>query len=315
VIQAAAAAIPSLIGGSADLGPSNSTDVKKGGDVAPDGLRAGAPITFAGRTLHFGVREHAMGAIANGLALYGAWIPYGGTFLIFSDYMRPAIRLAALSGLRAIYVFTHDSLFLGEDGPTHQPIEQLASLRLIPNLEVWRPADGLETAVAWSEALRRDKAPTALALTRQKVAALERRAEFDRADIRRGGYVVADPAARGRKAHVTLVATGSEVGLAQAAAGLLEGRGVPALVVSMPCVERFEQQPPAYRSAVLPEGVPTVVLEAARTDLWCATVGRDALRIGMTRFGASAPAEALAEEFGFTPAAVADRVAGWLRRA
>lgn len=312
MIQVAAAAVPSLIGGSADLSPSNVTDIKGGGDVAPEGLSPGAPITFAGRTLHFGVREHAMGSILNGLALYGCWIPYGGTFLIFSDYMRPPMRLASLSRLQAIYVFTHDSVFLGEDGPTHQPVEQLASIRLLPELEVWRPADGLETAVAWAEAIRRDKAPTALVLTRQKLAPLTRPASFDRSVIRRGGYVAAD--VTGRSAHVTLVASGSETPLAVDAAAILRERGILARVVSVPCVERFELQPPSYRDAVIPPGGTTVVIEAAKTDPWCSVVGREALRLGISRFGASAPAETLAEKFAFTPPAVADRVAGWLRR-
>jgi len=312
MIQIAASAVPSLIGGSADLSPSTVTDVKGGGDVAPQGLKPGAPIQFEGRTLHFGVREHAMGSILNGLSLYGPWIPFGATFLVFSDYMRPSIRLAALTGLRVIYVFTHDSIFLGEDGPTHQPVEHLAALRLIPELEVWRPADGLETAVAWAEAIRRDKAPTALVLTRQKLAPIPRVGAFERAMIRRGGYVVADTG--DRKPHVTLVASGSETPLAIAARALLGERGVPVRVVSMPCVERFERQPAEYREAVLPPGGKIAVIEAAKTDLWCATVGRDALRIGISRFGASAPGEVLAEEFAFTPPAVADRVSGWLTR-
>ena len=311
MIQVAAAAVPSLIGGSADLAPSNVTDVKGGGDVAPEGLRPGAPIAFEGRTLHFGVREHGMGSIANGLALYGAWIPYGGTFLVFSDYMRPAVRLAALTGLRSVYVFTHDSIFLGEDGPTHQPVEQLAALRLIPNLEVWRPADGPETAAAWGAALRRATGPTALVLTRQSLPPLERGEGADGSAILRGGYVVAE--ADGRKAHVVIAATGSEVALALAARALLAERGVPCRVVSIPCLERFGAQPESYRHAVLPPGARTVVVEAARTDLWAATAGSDALRLGVSRFGASAPAPILAEKFGFTPDAVADRITAWLR--
>jgi transketolase len=314
MIQVAAAAVPSLIGGSADLAPSNLTDVKAGGDVAPEGLREGAPIHFAGRNLHFGVREHAMGSIQNGLSLYGAWIPYGGTFLVFSDYMRPPIRLAALTGLQAIYVFTHDSIFLGEDGPTHQPIEQLPALRLIPDLEVWRPADGVETAVAWAAALRRRRAPTALILTRQGLPALGGEGgAAARPDAARGGYVLDE--AEGRKAHVVLIASGSEVALAREARALLAERGIPARVVSMPCVERFDAQPEGYRHAVLPPAARCVVIEAARTDGWGALAGRDALRIGMTRFGASAPAPVLAEQFGFTAPAVADRVGRWLRGA
>jgi len=311
MIQVAAAAVPSLIGGSADLGPSNATDVKGGGDVAPEGAGEDAPVTFSGRTLHFGVREHAMGSIANGLALYGAWIPYGGTFLVFSDYMRPAIRLAALSGLRSIYVFTHDSIFLGEDGPTHQPIEHLGALRLIPNLEVWRPADGRETAAAWAAALRRDHAPTALVLSRQALPALPRPAAGDADAVARGGYILAEPG--GGKARAVLVASGSEAALALEARDLLAERGIPVRVVSVPCVERFEAQPETYRHAVLPPEARAVVIEAARTDLWAAIVGPAALRLGISRFGASAPAKDLAEHLGFTAAHVADRVAAWLR--
>jgi transketolase len=311
VIQAAAEALPSFVGGSADLAPSTMTDIAKGGSVAPAGLKPGAPIDFAGRTLHFGVREHGMGAIVNGMALHGAFLPYGATFLIFSDYMRPAIRLAALTGLRAVFVFTHDSVFLGEDGPTHQPIEQLASLRLIPNLEVWRPADGPETAAAWAAALRRRQGPSALVLTRQKLHPLARAGGLDPEAILRGGYVLQEAA--GPRAHATLIASGSETPLAQDAAAILATRGIPARVVSMPCVERFQSQPEAYRRSVLPERARFVVIEAAQTDLWCALVGSDALRLGLNRFGASAPAEVIAEKLGFTPEAVARRISIWLR--
>jgi transketolase len=271
----------------------------------------GAAIEFAGRTLHFGVREHAMGAIVNGMALHGAFLPFGATFLIFSDYMRPAIRLAALTGLRSIFVFTHDSVFLGEDGPTHQPIEQLPSLRLIPNLDVWRPADGPETAAAWTSALRREQGPSAIVLTRQKLAALRRDRAVDPSEIAAGGYVLRE--ATGAAFHVVLVATGSEVVLALDVADRLAGRGIPARVVSMPCVERFQAQPEAYRRKVVPEGGRVALIEAAQTDPWCAVVGKDALRIGLNRFGASAPAETLAEKLGFTPDAVATRIALWIR--
>jgi transketolase len=267
--------------------------------------------TRAGRNFHFGVREHGMGAIVNGMALHGAFLPYGATFLIFSDYMRPAIRLAALTGLRAVFVFTHDSVFLGEDGPTHQPIEQLASLRLIPNLEVWRPADGPETAAAWAAALRRRQGPSALVLTRQKLHPLARAGGLDPEAILRGGYVLQEAA--GPRAHATLIASGSETPLAQDAAAILATRGIPARVVSMPCVERFQSQPEAYRRSVLPERARFVVIEAAQTDLWCALVGSDALRLGLNRFGASAPAEVIAEKLGFTPEAVARRISIWLR--
>ena len=311
VIQAAAGAVPSLVGGAADLSPSTITDIVKGGNVAPAGLKPGAPIEFGGRTLHFGVREHGMGAIVNGMALHGAFLPFGATFLIFSDYMRPAIRLAALTGLRSIFVFTHDSVFLGEDGPTHQPVEQLASLRLIPNLEVWRPADGPETAAAWASALRRRQGPSTLALTRQKLHPLTRAGGTDLEQILRGGYVLQEAA--GPRAHAILVASGSEVPLAQDAAAILEKRGIPVRVVSMPCVERFQSQPEAYRRSVLPDGGRYVVIEAAQTDLWCALVGSDSLRLGLNRFGASAPAETIAEKLGFTPEAVARRISLWLR--
>jgi len=312
IIQAAAAAIPSLVGGSADLSPSTITDISGGGEVVPEGLVTGNPVNYGGRTFHFGVREHGMGTIVNGLALHGAWVPFGATFLVFSDYMRASIRLAALSELRSIFVFTHDSVFLGEDGPTHQPIEHLGSLRLMPNLEVWRPGDGPETAVAWAQAIRREHGPTALVLTRQKLAPLTRAGKPDLAAIAKGGYVLSDPSS-GTKPLAVLVASGSETPLIQAAAPLLQERGIPVRLVSMPCVERFQAQPERERAAVLPEGSRFVVVEAARTDLWCAVVGKDALRIGINRFGASAPAGVIAKELGFTPEAVADRVAGWLR--
>jgi transketolase len=313
VIQAAAKAIPSLVGGSADLSPSTFTSIKDGGDVVPAGLTCGAPMSYGGRVLHFGVREHAMGGIGNGMALYGTFVPFLGTFLIFSDYMRPAIRLAALMGVQVIYVFTHDSIFLGEDGPTHQPIEQLPSLRLIPGLEIWRPADALETAMAWTRALRRTAAPTALILTRQKLAPIERAASFDRSAVGRGGYVLDE--AEGGAPEVVLVATGSEVTLARDARTQLQSAGVRARVVSMPCVEAFREQPLPYRESVLPRGAKRVVLEAARTEDWCELLGEDCLRIGMTRFGASAPLEQLAQHFGFTPAAVTERVQRFLGRA
>jgi len=312
VLQAAAEAVPSLVGGSADLGPSTVTDIKSAPQVVRRGLDPDAPVDFGGRTLHFGVREHAMGTVVNGLAYYGAFIPFGATFLVFSDYMRPPIRLAALTGLRSIFVFTHDSVFLGEDGPTHQPVEHAPALRLIPNLHVWRPADGLETAMAWAGAIGRAGGPSALLLTRQKVPALARAAGFDRALIARGGYVLLE--AEGGKPTVVLVATGSEVGLAASARDELQSRGIRARVVSVPCVEIFEAEPEIYRRSVLPDGVPTVVLEAARTEPWAALVGKEALRIGLSRFGASAPAEVIGKELGFTPDSVAARITRWLAR-
>jgi len=311
-IQSAAALVPALVGGSADLEPSNLTTIHGGGDVAPEGLRRDGAIDFAARNLHFGVREHAMGAIGNGMALYGSFIPYLGTFLIFSDYMRPSIRLAALMGTRVIYVFTHDSFFVGEDGPTHQPIEQVPSLRLIPGLHVWRPADGPETAAAWTAAIQRKDGPSALILTRQKVAGPARQEEFDRRRIERGGYVVAD--AEGGRAQVVIVATGSEVSLAEEARALLMLSGIRARMVSMPCLEIFLRQPDSYRDSVIPAGARCVVIEAARVGAWCEHLGHDPLLIGLDRFGASAPAGVLAEQFGFTPRSVADRILKWLGR-
>ena len=310
-IQAAAAAVPALVGGSADLAPSTLTTIEGGGHVAPEGFKPGAPIAYAGRTLHFGVREHAMGAVANGLALHGAFVPYASTFLVFSDYMRPAIRLAALQALRVVYVLTHDSIFVGEDGPTHQPVEHAASLRLIPGLHVWRPADGLETATAWASALRRN-GPSALLLTRQKLSPLAAGRGFDPADVARGGYVLADTDAPGR---VTLVATGSEVPLALETRLLLAAAGVEARVVSMPCMERFREQPAAYRDAVLPRAGRYVALEAGRVDGWPALLGGDVLAIGLDRFGASAPAEVVARELGLDPESIRDRILAWLRGA
>jgi len=296
VLQEAAKLVPYLVGGSADLDPSTKTAIKGAGSI-----QKGA---FGGRVFHFGIREHAMGSIMNGLALDGRFVPMGSTFLIFSEYMRPPIRLAALMSQQAVYVFTHDSIFLGEDGPTHQPIEQLWSLRLIPNLEVWRPADGPETAIAWAAALRRTRGPTALALSRQKLPALPRRAQAS--EIARGGYVVVDTPSPA----LTIIATGSEVGLAVSAASLL---GTPVRVVSMPCVERFLAQPAEWRDTVLPVGGPVVTLEAGRTAAWGAVTGaRPALHLGIDHFGASAPAGELAKQFGFTPEGVALRVKAWL---
>jgi transketolase len=300
LIQKAAAAIPALVGGSADLAESNLTDIKGGGGVAPG--------AYGGRNVHYGIREHAMGAVANGLAYDGAFLPFVGTFLVFADYMRPAVRLAALSGLPVIYVWTHDSIFLGEDGPTHQPVDQLTSLRAIPNLHVVRPADAAETAIGWSHALSRRDGPTALVLTRQKTGAIAR-AAFDPAAAARGGYVVAEAPG----ASITLVATGSELATAQGAATLLAARGLPARLVSVPCLQCFEAQPEAWRRQVLPPGQRVAVVEAARGLEWWRLAGRDGLVLGIDRFGASAPEKALAEAYGFTPEKVAARVEAWAR--
>ncbi|HTN53650.1 MAG TPA: transketolase [Anaeromyxobacter sp.] len=300
LIQKLAPLIPALVGGSADLAESNLTEIKGAGSVEP--------ATYGSRNLHFGIREHAMGAIANGLAYDGLFIPFVATFLQFSDYMRPPVRLAALSKLQAIFVWTHDSIFLGEDGPTHQPIEHLTALRAIPNLHVCRPADPEETAVAWAHALGRKEGPTALILTRQKLAPVKRAGGLDVAAIQRGGYLVEAP----EKARFTLLATGSEVPLGQAALALLAGKGIAGRLVSVPCRECFLAQPAAVRDAVVPPGLPAAALEAARGTEWWQLLGRDGLVIGIDRFGESAPDKALAEAFGFTPAKVAERLEGWL---
>ncbi len=302
VLQKAAELVPSLCGGSADLEPSTKTNIKGSPPVSRE--------SFAGRNFHFGVREHGMGAVLNGLALSGGPIPYGATFLIFSDYMRPPIRLAAMSKLQVIYVFTHDSVFLGEDGPTHQPIEQIPGLRLVPNLTVIRPADGPEVAMAWTLALQRRDGPTALVLTRQDVAPLKRPAGFDPAVLLRGGYLLSESGPGG--ARVVLIATGSEVGPAQEAQEILAGAGIASRVVSMPCPELFLGQPEEYRRAVVPRGAKTVVIEAACLTGWERVAGPEALLIGLDRFGASAPSKVIAERLGFTGRGIADRVRRWL---
>jgi transketolase len=299
-INRAAPIVPSLVGGSADLAESNLTEIKGAGHYAP--------ATPAGRNIPFGIREHAMGAIANGLAYDGLFIPFTATFLQFADYMRPAIRLAALAKLQSIYVFTHDSIFLGEDGPTHQPIEHLTALRCIPNLHVVRPVDGEEVAVGWAHALTRREGPTAMAFTRQKLAPLVRDGAFDAAAAARGGYVVNAPAG----ATFTVMATGSEVPLAQAALALLAAKGKVGRLVSVPCLQCFEAQPQAWRDEVLPPGLPAAAIEAATGLEWWRHTGKDGLVIGIDRFGASAPEKALAEAYGLTPAKVADRLAAWL---
>ena len=293
--------VPSLVGGSADLAESNLTDVKGGGSFSAS--------TPAGRNLHFGIREHAMGAIANGMAYDGLFIPFVSTFLQFADYMRPPVRLAALSKLQAIFVWTHDSIFLGEDGPTHQPVEHLTALRAIPGLHVVRPCDGDEVALAWTHALGRRNGPTAIVLTRQKLAPVTRRAPFDPAAVlSRGAYVVDAP----DDASFTVLATGSEVPLAQAALALLAAKGHRGRLVSVPCLTCFEAQPAGVREAIVPRGLPAAAVEAARGIEWWSILGRDGLVVGIDRFGASAPEKALAEAYGFTPAKVADRLGAWL---
>jgi transketolase len=304
VLQALAPAVTNLVGGSADLTPSNNTHP---GDVAE--LQAGS---YGGRYLRFGVREHAMGAVSNGIALHRGLRPYTGTFLVFSDYMRPAVRLAALMQLPVIFVFTHDSIGLGEDGPTHQPIEQLTALRLIPGLCVIRPADATETVEAWRVALTRTD-PTCLVLSRQNVPVLDRSAMPADGGVARGAYVLADPPGGG--VDLLLLATGSEVGVALTAQGLLRAEGIRARVVSMPSWELFEQQPQAYRDAVLPPAVGARVAVEAGTPIgWHRYVGTTGEVVAMTRFGVSAPGKVVMERFGFTPQNVAGRALGLLRR-
>jgi len=298
ILQPLAAAIPNLMGGSADLGPSNNTEIK--------GEASLLPRTPVGRNLHFGVREHAMGAILNGMALHGGVRVYGGTFLIFSDYMRPAIRLAALMGLPVTYVFTHDSIGLGEDGPTHQPVEHLMALRAIPNLMDLRPADALETVGAWRLALERTDGPAFLSLTRQGVPPLSREGTPDPEGVRRGGYVFRE--ATGGAPRVLLLASGSELQLALDARVELEAEGIPTRVVSLPSWHLFGLQDPEYIRTVLPEEVRTrVAVEAGASLGWHRWVGTRGGVVGLDRFGASAPAGTLFRELGFTSGAVAAR--------
>jgi transketolase len=298
VLHVLGAAIPEMLGGSADLTGSNNTNHK---GSKPVGTHA------AGNYVHYGVREFGMAAMMNGVALHGGYVPYGGTFLVFSDYARNAVRMSALMKQRVIYVFTHDSIGLGEDGPTHQPVEHVASLRLIPNMRVWRPCDTVETAVAWGDAVARTDGPTSLVLSRQALPPQVRTTELaERAA--RGGYVLVD--CEGAPECV-LIATGSEVGIAVEAASQLTAQGRRVRVVSMPCTSLFDAQDAGYRASVLPAGVPKVAVEAGVPDGWYRYVGAEGAVVGMTTFGASAPAKKLFEHYGFTAANVA-RVAGEL---
>jgi len=298
VLNALAPRLPTLIGGSADLASSNKTYLNGQGDFEAD--------TPGGRNLHFGVREHAMGAILNGLTLHGGVITYGGTFLVFSDYMRPAIRLAAMMELPVIYVFTHDSIGIGEDGPTHQPIEQLAALRAIPGLTVIRPADANETVEAWRVALTHGDGPVALALTRQKLPTLDRARLASADGLARGAYILAE--AENGQPEVIIIATGSEVHVALAAQELLAQRGVAARVVNMPSWELFERQPRDYRHAVLPPAITArLAVEAGVAQGWHRYVGPAGDVVSIERFGASAPYKVLWEKFGFTAENVATR--------
>jgi transketolase len=291
ILNALAAHLPELLGGSADLEPSNKTWIAGSPDFQKD--------TPEGRNFHFGVREHAMGAVLNGMALFGGLIPYGGTFLIFSDYMKPAIRIAALSHIPAIYVFTHDSVGLGEDGPTHQPIEHLAALRAVPNMTVIRPADANETAEAWKLAITHRDGPTALVLTRQAVPTLDRSLVDAAGELAKGAYVLSDFGEG--KPELILMASGSEVGLIYEAATRLAAEGVNVRAVSFPSWELFEAQDEAYRQAVLPDHIRArLAVEAGAGLGWERYVGLEGAVISMHRFGASAPYKVLFEQFGFT---------------
>ena len=306
VMNAIAPRLPALIGGSADLDPSTHTELKGLGDFNPPAHRGddlqgsdGGGWSYAGRNLHFGVREHAMGAIVNGMAAHGGTVPYGATFLIFSDYMRPPIRLAALMGLHVVHVFTHDSIALGEDGPTHQPVEQLAALRAIPNLIVIRPGDANETAVAWRVALETRDRPVLLVLSRQSLPTLDRSRYAPADGLRRGAYVLSD-AADG-KPEVILIASGSEVSLIVAAAERLHKDGVAVRCVSMPSWELFDALPQAERDAVLPPSVRArLAVEAGAAQGWCRYVGDRGDVLSVQRFGASAPGDEMLQHYGFT---------------
>ena len=301
VLQVASANVSSLIGGSADLEPSNLTYIKGSSDIQKD--------HFSGVNIRFGVREHAMGAIINGLSYYGGFTPYGSTFLVFADYMRPAIRVAALSHISSLFIFTHDSIFVGEDGPTHEPIEHLASLRVIPNVYVLRPADGLETAMCYSIALNRKDGPSVFALTRQNLPELSRPASFTKDDIKKGAYVVYE-SKPGAKSELVIVASGSEVALGVSAAQEL-GANTAIRVVSMPCYELFKKQSEQYQLDVIPSNTKKVTIEAGSTFGWIDMVkgsAEDTLCIGIDHFGASAPCKILAEQYGLTSANVTSKI-------
>ena len=318
IIAALGTALPTLIGGSADLNPSTFTVLPKLGDFESPQRKfidnqgsAGGDWNYAGRNIHFGVREHAMGATINGMAAHGGLIPFGSTFLIFSDYMRPSMRLAALMELGVIYVFTHDSIGLGEDGPTHQPVEQLAALRAIPRLIVIRPGDANETSVAWQIAIESRSCPVALVLSRQNVPTLER-SQYASADgLRRGAYVLAD--APGGRADIILIGTGSELSLVVAARERLAKQNIHARVVSMPSWELFDQQPEEYRATILPKSVPArLAVEAALPLGWHRYVGDNGDVVGIERFGASAPGNVVMEKLGFTVDHVVERATALL---
>lgn len=297
VLQKLSMQLPQLVGGSADLGPSNKTVMKTCGYYSKDDR--------TGRNIHFGVREHAMGKALNGIALHGGFIPFGGTFLVFADFMRPAVRMAALMGLRSIFVFTHDSIAVGEDGPTHQPVEHAMSLRVIPNLCVIRPADALETAMAWQTACLNQHKPTALLLSRQKLPVLHKYAAVIHDNAGKGAYVL--DAGQG-EAKAVIIATGSEVHLALEAQAKLAEEGICVSVVSMPSWDMFEMQSEEYKKSVLPEGLPKVAVEAGVTLGWSRYTGSEENVIGINKFGASAPGGTVMKEYGFTAENVAVKV-------
>lgn len=298
VLQLLADRIPALTGGSADLGPSNKTEMKGKGFFSAEDR--------TGRNIHFGIREHAMGCIVNGLCLHGGILPFGATFLVFADFMRPTVRMAALMGIGSVFVYTHDSVFVGEDGPTHEPIEQTMSLRLIPNVSVFRPADALETAVAWKAACENRKQPTCLLLTRQGLPVLHDYAKTIAKGAPKGAYVLS-PSSKD-KVKAVLLATGSEVHLALDAQKALEEKGIGVNVVSMPSWDVFEQQSSAYKKKVLPKDVPAIALEAGVRTGWARYTGSEDRVLGIDRFGASAPGKTVYKEFGFTVDHVVDMV-------
>jgi transketolase len=314
IMNALAPHAPFLIGGSADLNPSTNTVLKGRGNFQPpraeespvQGAEPG-PWSYSGANIHFGVREHAMGSILNGMALHGGILPYGSTFLIFSDYMRPAIRLAALMKLRVIYVFTHDSVALGEDGPTHQPVEHIASLRAIPGLTVIRPADANEAAEAWKVAIQHKEGPVALLMTRQAVPVIDRTRFSPAEGLKHGAYVLADPPS-GRP-EVLILASGSEVQPALTAYQKLMEEGISGRLVSMPSWELFEKQPEEYKNRVIPrEAFIRVSMEAGTTQGWHKYIGPGGEAMGIDHFGASAPAKVLLEKFGITAENIMRRV-------
>lgn len=301
ILQLLSQKVAALIGGSADLGPSNKTVIKNGGSYSADNR--------LGKNIHFGVREHATGALVNGIALHGGFVPYGATFLVFVDFMRPAIRLAALMGIHTVFVLTHDSIAVGEDGPTHQPVEHAMSLRIIPNLDVLRPADALETAVAWQLALA-NKKPACLLLTRQKVPTLTAYKQQILDGVAKGAYKMNQV----EKADIVVLATGSEVSIALAGAELLAAQGINAQVVSMPCWEYFDQQPVSYKQEILPENTPIMAVEAGSTLGWAKYTRNHEHVIGLDDFGISGPGGKVYEQLGFTAQAVADMAAKILKK-